>query len=89
MKKITDLISIDKLLHFVISFVIVVTLFNMLILIGLKDFILCIVVSTIITFLIGVGKEFYDKFRKGTYFSFGDLFADIIGIIYGLTLVII
>ena len=62
----------DKILHFLVSFVIAFPLMavNIYLAIG-------------VTLAIGLYKEFTDSHKEGNYWSWGDLLADIIGIAFG------
>ena len=61
---------LDKIAHFSVSFVIV----------SLLSQIMVILLAVLLTFLIGVAKEFYDEYTYGG-FSILDLGADILGIL--------
>lgn len=67
----------DKLLHFMVS-VIIVTLLKMVL--G-EDY---VVIPLVTTMGIGLLKELYDKFVKKTEFDFGDFAMDFIGAIIGI-----
>ena len=68
--KIKNWIRIDGLLHI---------LFSTLILLFFDSF-LPIWVANIITILIGIGKEIYDKVSKKGYAEWHDVICDIIGV---------
>ena len=65
----------DKVLHFLVSFVIAFPLMavNIYLAIG-------------VTLAIGLYKEFTDSHKEDNYWSWGDILADIIGMIGGLLL---
>ena len=63
----------DKVLHFLVSFVIAFPLMavNIYLAIG-------------VTLAIGLYKEFIDSHKEGNYWSWGDLLADILGIFFAV-----
>ena len=65
----------DKVLHFLVSFVIAFPLMavNIYLAIG-------------VTLAIGLYKEFTDSHKEGNYWSWGDLLADILGILIAIIL---
>ena len=63
----------DKILHFSISLCLTVSL----------GWIVGILAGAAITLVIGIGKEMYDKKTPGNHFCFGDLAADLAGIVLG------
>ena len=66
----------DKIKHIIISAILVIIFYLFL----------PLYLACIFTFLIGLGKEFYDKYIHKTYIDKWDLVADIIGIIVGILL---
>ena len=66
--------TIDKYKHIVVSAIIMV-IFNLF---------LPTYIAAIITFVIGAGKEIYDKVTNKGCAEWKDLFADVIGIIIGI-----
>jgi len=70
-------IQLDKKLHFVISLLLVFIFFLLT---------QNIILSANITLLIGFLKEIYDKYF-GTGFSWADIIANIIGIVFGSLLI--
>lgn len=63
----------DKVLHFLVSFVIAFPLMavNIYLAIG-------------VTLAIGLYKEFTDSHKEGNYWSWGDILADILGILVAI-----
>lgn len=72
MKELFEKIGKDKLQHAIVSAAICVTLKCVL---GLP-------LAVILTLTVGVGKEIWDK-KSGGKVDFGDLLADVVGIIIG------
>lgn len=63
-------VAVDKLLHFLISYSAVLTLYVL----SHK-----LLLANAVTLAIGVTKEVLDSKQTGNYFSLGDLAADLIG----------
>ena len=68
-------IPIDKQLHFLCSFAILV---------GVTAFTKNIHLGYLTALAFGIGKEWYDSRQKGNYWSWGDLVADVLGITAGI-----
>jgi VanZ family protein len=69
-------VQLDKKLHFVVSLVLVFIFFLLT---------QNIILSANITLFIGFLKEIYDKYF-GTGFSWADIIANIIGVVFGILL---
>ena len=67
----------DKILHFLVSFSLVIFL----------NLLLGLIPSIIISFIIGLLKEIYDKYF-GSGFCWKDLLADFIGILIAMGLIL-
>ena len=65
----------DKVLHFLVSFVIAFPLMAVNIYLAIGA-----------TLVIGLYKEFTDSHKEGIYWSWGDLLADILGILIAIIL---
>jgi len=77
----------DKILHFVCSALILLISFFFFFSLGLIYPTSLAIITTIIA---GVGKEIYDVYKpKPTGFSWADLVADGLGILFGLLLLFI
>lgn len=77
----------DKLLHFVICFLIAL-IFSIIFNLFLPTTI-SIIVGTFISLIVGIGKEIYDKYSPDHYFDWKDLIADFSGSIFGVIILII
>ena len=72
-------IELDKKLHFLVSLCLVLFFFFL---------IQNLLLSIIISFLIGLLKEIYDKYF-GSGFCWKDILADILGILIGIGLILL
>lgn len=72
------MIAVDKLLHFSFSALIVLSF-------GLT---LGIIPGIIIGMIIGLAKEAYDKYIKRSIWDWEDIYADGVGILYAILLLI-
>lgn len=78
MKLLDKIFAQDKREHFEISFILVIVLYY---------FCCDLLVATVAVFQIGVLKESYDEFANYRW-SWGDLLADLVGIILAILIVI-
>jgi len=69
------LVPIDKQLHFLYSFAILVCV---------TAFTKNIHLGYLTALAFGIGKEWHDSRQKGNYWSWGDLVADVLGILTGI-----
>jgi hypothetical protein len=72
------IIEKDKILHFVISFLLV----------NICSFFINLPITLVIVFIIGFIKELYDFFIFKRKDCLGDIIADILGIIYACIIII-
>lgn len=87
-KKITEKgIAKDKLLHGVLSFFIVI-FFSLFFHALHVSLIVTLIWSTVITAMIGFTKELYDKYTHHGTYDLKDLWADLIGIGFGVVITI-
>ena len=63
----------DKVLHFLVCFVVALVLSFVNPILG-----------TVVALIVGIYKEFTDSHKVGNYWSWGDILADILGIISGI-----
>lgn len=73
--KIINLIGYDGIMHFLVSAIITLEL---------RRFNIPRLFAALITLLIGVGKEIYDKVTKKGTASWKDIICDIAGVLFGL-----
>ena len=77
LSKISDKLGVqsDKVLHFLVSFIIAFPLMAMNIYLAIG-----------VTLAIGLYKEFIDSHKQGNYWSWGDIMADCLGILIAIIL---
>lgn len=81
--------NLDKICHFLASSLIVVVFCGILTNVFNLTFILSIIISTIFTIVVGVSKELIDKYCRSGIFDKNDLLADLIGLTFGIIILII
>ena len=91
-KKLYNLIckvASDKLLHAIAGLIIFEISFKIIDFISVVPTLINVIVSTIITLVILIGKEIYDKNHEGYSVEIADIVAGIIGMIVGLIIMIL
>ena len=76
----------DKWMHFSVCIILTLVVFAICFALGLGK--MAIVPAIVVTALVGVGKEIYDKKKTGL-FEQGDILADMFGIMIGCIIALI
>ncbi len=77
----------DKICHFALCALIVLTVGKVVMLIGAGEA-TAAAIGSVLALIAGVMKELRDK-RTGGIFDWGDMLADVVGILYGVFIFII
>lgn len=80
--------NLDKVCHFLVCTLIVIVVCGLMNNMFGISFVISLISSVIITIIIGVGKEWFDKLNGGTFDKM-DLVADLCGCLFGILLSIL